>query len=81
MILWGEVKRAILNPPRTDFPVTRAPASLVNNNRVGLLTESVGFAEGASDFVAFISYHEPRGMQSHSSGLEMHREKGDSIKQ
>lgn len=71
MILWREVKKAILNPLRTDFPVTRALVSLVNNNRVGLLTESAGFAEKASDFVAFISYHEPRGMYIHSSSLEM----------
>lgn len=81
MILWREVKKAILNPPRTDFTETRAPALLVNNNRVGLLTECAGFAEEASDFVAFISYYEPRGRQSHSSGLEKHWEKGNSIKQ
>lgn len=71
------MKKAILNPLRTDFPVTRAPALLVNNNRAGLLTESAGFAAEASDFFAFISFKEPRGTQSHCSGLQMHWEKGN----
>lgn len=35
------MRKAILNPLGTDFTVARAPASLVNNNGVGLLIERV----------------------------------------
>lgn len=39
MILWREVKKAILNPLRTGL--TCAPASLVNNKRVWVIDRGV----------------------------------------
>lgn len=56
----GSEKGPHESPEDRCFSVTRASASLANNNGAGLLTESVGFAEEASDFVAFIScLHRP----------------------
>lgn len=64
------------SPEDRCFSVTRASASEAEAR--GLLTESVGFAEEASDFVAFIScLHRPRGMQNHSRTLEMRWERGN----
>lgn len=47
------LERKAKEAPRTGFPVTRAMTSLVNNKRVGLLTEC---RKGASDSIAFISH-------------------------
>lgn len=74
----GSEKGPHESPEDRCFSVTHASASLANNNGAGLLTESVGFAEEASDFVAFIScLHRPRGMQNHSRTLEMRWERGN----
>lgn len=80
MILWREVKKAISNPLRTDFTVTRGPALLVNNNRVGILTEGAGFAEVQTLLPSFPTMS-PKEKDSQSWRLELHGEEGNSIKQ